>query len=109
MPSIVAFDEHQCLLRCWGDEDRSTQGRRRRAFSRALRAGREVVVDLSGLAFADISLLLDVAVLANRLRSGGARVVLRGAPPQISALIARAGLHRLPGVGLEPPGAAARA
>lgn len=100
---IVAFDEHAATLRCCGDEDRTTQGIRRRAITRAIRAQADVVVDLSELAFADSSLMLDLAVLARRLRVSGRAVRLRGAQPQIIALIELVGLHRLPGVRLEGP------
>jgi anti-anti-sigma factor len=88
-------------LCCRGDEDRSTQSLRRRALSQALRAPTNVVVDLSGLAFADPSLMLDLAMLARRLRKRGAKLRVRGAQPQILQLIECVGLHRLPGVELE--------
>jgi anti-anti-sigma regulatory factor len=60
-----------------------------------------VVVDLTELAFADSSLMLDLAVLARRLRVRGGGIRVRGAQPQIMRLIELVGLHRLPGVGLE--------
>jgi anti-anti-sigma regulatory factor len=59
------------------------------------------VVDLSELAFADSSLMVDLAVLARRLRVRGRGIWLRGAQPQIMTLIELVGLHRLPGVRLE--------
>jgi anti-anti-sigma factor len=89
------------VLRCRGDEDRATQGSRRRAFTRAIRAERDVVVDLSALVFADPSLMLDLAALARRLRTRDRRLRLRGAQPQIRRLIELVGLHRLPGVSLD--------
>ncbi|MEO8969535.1 MAG: hypothetical protein ABI427_18630, partial [Solirubrobacteraceae bacterium] len=58
-------------LRCRGDEDRNTQGGRRRALTRAIRAQGDVVIDLTELVFADSSLMLDFAVLARRLRVQG--------------------------------------
>jgi anti-anti-sigma regulatory factor len=88
-------------LRCRGDEDRTTQGRRRQALARALRVQADVVVDLSELVFADASLMLDLALLARRLRTRGRAILLRGAQPQIRTLIEMVGLHRLPGVTLE--------
>jgi anti-anti-sigma factor len=100
---IVDFNEQPATLRCRGDEDQSTQGCRRRAFVRALRAQTDVIVDLSGLVFADASLMLDLAALARRLRHRGRQVLLCGAQPQIAALIQQVGLHRLPGVRLEGP------
>jgi anti-anti-sigma regulatory factor len=99
---IVHFDESSSVLRCRGDEDRATQGSRRRAFTRAIRAKRDVDVDLSALVFADPSLMLDLAALARRLRSHDRRLRLRGAQPQIRKLIELVGLHRLPGVSLDP-------
>jgi anti-anti-sigma regulatory factor len=90
-------------LRCAGDEDRSTQGSRRRALTRALRAQTDVTVDLTELAFADASLMLDLAMLARRLRADERQLLLRGAQPQIRTLIELVGLHRLPGVRLEGP------
>jgi anti-anti-sigma regulatory factor len=62
-----------------------------------------VVVDLTGLVFADASLMLDLAVLARRLRVRGGAIRVRGAQPQIMRLIEHVGLHRLPGVWLEGP------
>jgi anti-anti-sigma regulatory factor len=60
-----------------------------------------VVVDLSELTFADPSLMLDLAMLARRLRARGRALLLRGAQPQIRTLIELVGLHRLDGVRLE--------
>lgn len=93
-------------LRCRGDEDRTTQGGRRRALARALHSQTDVVVDLSELAFADPSLMLDLAMLSRRLRSRGRRIWLRGAQPQIRTLIELVGLHKLPGVVLDGPATA---
>lgn len=89
-------------MRCTGDEDRSTQALRRRALSQALRAPQNVVVDLAGLVFADPSLMLDLAMLARRLRKAGSELILRGAQPDVSMLIEHVGLHRLPGVTIAP-------
>ena len=58
---IVSFDEQAGVLRVTGDEDRMTSGRRRRPLSAALRAPRDVIVDLSELRFADPSLMIDLA------------------------------------------------
>jgi len=99
---IVSFDEQQALLRVSGDEDRATSGRRRRPLSCALRASRDVIVDLSELHFADSSLIVDLAVLAQRLRADGRRLRLRAPQPQIRTLIELVGLHRMPAVALEP-------
>ncbi len=84
-----------------GDEDRSTQSRRRRALSRALAVKTDLLVDLSGLAFADASVMLDLALVARRLRHAGRRMLVRGAAPQIATLIELVGLHRMPGVTVE--------
>jgi anti-anti-sigma factor len=86
-----------------GEEDRLTSGRRRRALSAALSASRDVVVDLSELRFADSSLMLDLAVLARRLRLHGRQLRLRGPQPHIQALIELMGLHRQPAVALDAP------
>jgi anti-anti-sigma factor len=88
-------------LRCLGDEDRATQGSRRQALARAIRAQTDVIVDLRELSFADSSLMLDFAVLARRLRAEGRSVLLRDPQPQIATLIDIVGLNRLPGVTLE--------
>jgi len=69
---------------------------------RALLAQSNVTVDLSELAFADSSVMLDLAVLARRLRACGRGVLLFGAQPQVLALIKQVGLHRLPAVRFEP-------
>jgi anti-anti-sigma regulatory factor len=99
--AIVDFDEHSATLRVCGDEDRSTQGGRRRAMVRAFRAQTNVTVDLSELAFADASVMLDLAVLARRLRAKGREILVRGAQPQVMAVIKHVGLHRLPAVRFE--------
>ena len=91
------------MLRCRGDEDRSTQGCRRAALVRAIGAETDLVVDLSELVFADTSLMLDLAMVARRLRVRGQTILLRGAQPQIRRMIEIVGLHRLPGVRLEGP------
>ena len=88
------------MLRCSGDEDLATQGLRRRAFARALKSGGNVVVDLSELAFADSSLIFDLAILAQRMRAAGKRLQLSHPQPQIARLIEMVGLHRQPGVEL---------
>jgi anti-anti-sigma factor len=103
---IVDFDDKPPTLRCVGDEDRNTQGFRRQALTRAIRAGADVTVDLSGLVFADSSLMLDLAVLARRLRTQHRTIMLCGAQPQIQTLIEVVGLHRLPGVKMQGPATA---
>ena len=95
------------MLRCCGDEDRTTQSLRRRALSQALHAPADLVVDLSELAFADPSLMLDLAMVARRLRKAGSELLLQGAQPNIHVLIEYVGLHRLPGVKVVPAPAAA--
>jgi anti-anti-sigma regulatory factor len=65
---------------------------------RAFRAQTNVTVDLSELAFADASVMLDLAVLARRLRAKGREILVREAQPQVMALIKHVGLHRLPAV-----------
>jgi anti-anti-sigma regulatory factor len=71
--------------------------------ARAIRAQSDVTVDLSELVFADSSLMLDLAMVARRLRSRGRTLLLRGPQPQVWTLIELVGLHRLPGVRLEGP------
>ena len=97
-PRIVSFDEQLGVLRVSGDEDRTTSGRRRRPLSVALRATRDVIVDLSELHFADPSLMIDLACLARRLRGNGMTLWLRYPQPHINALIELVGLHRMPAV-----------
>jgi anti-anti-sigma regulatory factor len=94
-------------MRIAGDEDRTTSGRRRRPFSMALNATRDVIVDLSECSFADASLVVDLACLAQRLRAQGQTLLLTGAQPHIQRLIELLGLDRLPAVQLAPQGAAA--
>ena len=83
-----------------GDEDRNPSGCRRRQLSTALKATRDVVVDLSELRFADLSLMIDLACLAQRLRAHGRTLWLNGAQPEIRRLIETVGLHHLPAVRL---------
>jgi len=86
------------VLRCTGEEDAATQSLRRRAFSRAIKAPNDVTVDLSQLSFADASLTFDLAILAQRLRNRGRRLLLCDAQPQIARLFELAGLISAPGV-----------
>jgi anti-anti-sigma factor len=58
-------------------------------------------VDLSELTFADSSLMLDLAMIARRLRKSGRRMRICGAQPHIERLIELVGLNRLPSVVLE--------
>jgi anti-anti-sigma factor len=88
------------ILRIAGDEDRNTSGSRRRPLSTALKATRDVIVDLSELRFADLSLMVDLACLAQRLRAQGRTLWLSGARPEIRRLIEAVGLHHLPAVRL---------
>jgi anti-anti-sigma regulatory factor len=60
-----------------------------------------VCVDLSELRFADSSLMIDLAVLAQRLRAEGRAVKLRAPQPQILRLIGMVGLDRQPAVAVE--------
>ncbi len=55
-------------------------------------------MDLRDLVFADTTLMIDLAMLSNRLRRRGRALLLKGAQPQIMNLIELVGLHRLPGV-----------
>lgn len=84
-----------------GDEDRNTSGCRRRPLSTALKATRDVIVDLSELRFADLSLMIDLACLAQRLRAQGRTLWLSGAQPDIRRLIETVGLDHLPAVRLD--------
>ena len=95
---IVSFDAQLGVLRVAGDEDRTTSGRRRRPFSAAFKATRDVIVDMSELSFADPSLMIDLACLAQRLRASGRSVSLLHPQPHIRTLIALVGLDRLPSV-----------
>ena len=98
---IVRFDEQLAILRIAGDEDRTTSGRRRPPLSAALKSTRDVIVDLSDLHFADASVMIDLACLAQRLRAQGRTLWLSGAQPNIRTLIETIGLHRLPAIRLE--------
>lgn len=95
------------MLHVSGDEDRATQALRRGALARASTATEDVVVDLTQLVFADASLMLDLMMLARRIRRRGRRVLLRGPQPQIQALIEMVGVHRLPDVVVVPAAATA--
>jgi anti-anti-sigma factor len=109
-PPIVSFDEKIGVLRVTGEEDRATSGRRRRPLSVALRATRDVTVDMSELSFADPSLMIDLACLAQRLRAHGRTLWLRNPQPHVRRLIELVGLSRLPSVFVilpQPAGAAA--
>jgi anti-anti-sigma regulatory factor len=62
-----------------------------------------VIVDLSELHFADSSLMVDLACLAQRLRADGRTLWLSGAQPNVRTLIETVGLHRLPAVRVAGP------
>jgi anti-anti-sigma regulatory factor len=47
--------------------------------------------------------MVDLAMVARRLRQAGSLMTLRGAQPQIQRLIELVGLDRLPGVSAEWP------
>ena len=87
---------------CSGDEDCNTRSGRRRALSRSFAAKTDVRVELSALHFADASLMLDLAMVARRLRRAGRQLLIQGAQPQIRQLIELVGLDRLAGVVVEP-------
>ena len=94
------------MLRVCGDEDRATQSLRRPPLSLALALTRsDLTVDLSDLEFADSSLMLDLAMLARRLRQAGRCLRVQGARPHIQRLIELVGLDRLPGVLVAAPAA----
>ena len=57
-----------------------------------------MIVDLSELRFADLSLMVDLACLAQRLRAQGRTLWLSGAQPNVRTLIETVGLHHLPAV-----------
>jgi len=63
----------------------------------------DLLVDLRELSFGDTSLMLDLAILARRLRRAGRRMRIRGAQPQVVRMIQTVGLHRLPSVLVEDP------
>jgi anti-anti-sigma regulatory factor len=65
-----------------------------------------VTVDMRDLAFADLSLMVDLLVLARRQRVRGRAVRFRQPQPQVKAMIEGAGLHRLPGVTVDVRGVA---
>jgi ABC-type transporter Mla MlaB component len=100
--AIVTYEDNPPTLRCYGTEDRSTQSLRRQALSQALCAPADVSVDLAELGFADPSLMLDLVMVARRLRKAGRELTLRDAQPDISVLIEYVGLQRLPGVNIAP-------
>jgi anti-anti-sigma factor len=101
LPCIVIFDEQAGVLWVSGDEDRTTSGLRRRALSAAMGASRDVVVDLRELTFADASLMVDLAVLAQRLRLDGCALRVRAPQPHIHRLIETIGLDRQPAIALD--------
>ena len=61
------------------------------------------MVDLRELTFADSSFLLDLAIVARRLRRAGRLIRIHSPQPQVWRVIEMVGLHRLPGVIVEGP------
>ena len=72
---IVSFDAQLAILRIEGDEDRTTSGRRRRPFSAAIAATRDVIVDLSQVSHMD-STGLGVLVAFDRRLDGHGRLTI---------------------------------
>jgi anti-anti-sigma regulatory factor len=66
--------------------------------SAALTSHTDVIADLSELHFADSSVMVELALLASRLRTGGLTLRLRGPQPHVQALIELVGLTRLPAI-----------
>ena len=64
----------------------------------ALAASRDVIVDLTELRFADSSVMIDLACLAQRLRARERTLWLSAAQPNVRQLILTMGLDRLPAV-----------
>ena len=62
-----------------------------------------MIVDLSDLHFADASVMIDLACLAQRQRAQGRTLWLNGAQPNVRNLIEMVGLPRLPAVRLDGP------
>lgn len=62
-----------------------------------------MLVDLHELVFADPSLMIDLAIVARRIRRAGGTLCLRGAQPQVLRLIEVVGLDRLPGIVVDAP------
>ena len=60
-------------------------------------------MDVQGLVFADPSFLVDLAMVARRIRKAGGTMRIVGAQAQILRLIEIVGVHRLPGVVVEMP------
>jgi anti-anti-sigma regulatory factor len=98
---IVEYAAHPPTLRCSGDEDRSTQALRCAALVRALKAKSDVIVEMAELNWADTSVMLDLMILARRLRMQGHTLSLRDAQPQIMALLELVGLDRTPSIRIE--------
>ena len=61
----------------------------------------DLLVDLRDLSFADTSLMLDLAIVARRLRRAGHAMRLCGPQPQVGRVIEIVGLDRLPSVVLQ--------
>ena len=61
------------------------------------------MVDLRELTFTDSSFLLDLAMVAQRLRRAGRLIHICSPQPQVWRVIEIVGLHRLPGVVVEGP------
>ena len=66
-----------------------------------MKARADIVVDLSELSWADVSLMLDFVTLARRLRVQGFALELRDPQAQIAALLELVGLDRVPAVRIE--------
>jgi anti-anti-sigma regulatory factor len=69
----------------------------------AIREQDDVILDMRELVFADLTLIVDLAALSQRLRRRGKALLLCGAQPQVMSLIEGAGLDRLPGVQVMDP------
>ncbi|MEV7775775.1 STAS domain-containing protein [Kitasatospora sp. NPDC086791] len=82
------------LVTARGDLDLCTAPELRRRLSAALRAYREVVLDLAGVEFMDCSGLGALVHAQNQADRLGARLILRGAGPRVLRLLKLTGLNR---------------
>jgi anti-sigma B factor antagonist len=95
-PYLAAITEHQCqrsVVRLQGELDASTRDRLRRAIDSALEGHPPIlVVDLSGLDFADCAGISLLVWAQKRLTARGSELVITGPKPIVRRLLQLTGL-----------------
>ena len=84
---LQAVGDRVVVIRAEGDFDLATSRTLAAALEDATSSGRDIVLDLAGSAFLDISCLRLVLDTQSRLRAAGRTVVMTNPPPVVQRLV----------------------